>query len=306
MIASASILVSSAAYSQHHFEPAVEVSIMGSSVYPGTNFYRYANGTWLETTEVPADRRSLSGANAAALDTGVVLNEIINDAAASNPAQETPAWRVATLYRAYHSADGASLSAQENVRAGLDEIRSLATHYDVARFMADPFSNSIVGAYVWIDAGNPSRREITIDQEIYHQGAVGLRNKEAYLAEDKAELREAYREYVTGVFEKLGYSSSADRADAIIAFETALADGMWDQAQMRDRTLNYSPMTFEALQDYAPGFEWRGFLDAMGASNPQNVILRQDTGVREAARIFGETPVEVLKDYLAFHWVDNH
>ena len=28
------------------------------SVAPGDDFFRYANGTWLKTTEIPADRAS--------------------------------------------------------------------------------------------------------------------------------------------------------------------------------------------------------------------------------------------------------
>ncbi|WP_296722743.1 M13 family metallopeptidase [Erythrobacter sp.] len=263
-------------------------------------------GQWLDTAQVPADRAFLSGPNVEAVETGKVLERIIRDAIASESPPGTPAWRVATLYQAYLQGDGASFSGQQRVKDGLAEISSIATREQVALFMADPFSHSIVGAYVWIDPGNPSRREITIDQEFFHQGALGLPDRDAYLADDKVGMRSAYRDYVADTFKRIGYDGSQGRANAIVRFETALAAAMWDEARRRDRTLNYTPMTFEALQAYAPGFDWVTFLDAMGATDPRSVILRQNSGVQAAARLVGETPLEVLKDYLAFHWVNNH
>ena len=39
--------------------PGLDVAGMDRSVKPGDNFFEYANGTWLEQTEIPADRSAL-------------------------------------------------------------------------------------------------------------------------------------------------------------------------------------------------------------------------------------------------------
>ena len=33
----------------------------GYAVKPGDDFYAYANGSWMKTTEIPADRSSIGG-----------------------------------------------------------------------------------------------------------------------------------------------------------------------------------------------------------------------------------------------------
>ncbi|WP_265587595.1 M13-type metalloendopeptidase [Sphingomicrobium arenosum] len=286
--------------------PALDLSIMDRSVDPGDDFYRYAAGIWLDTTSVPDGRRSLSGANAVAIDVDRTLAAIVEQAVASDPAPGTPAWRIKTLYDSYVAGDGTSPVAQQAVADGVVTIQKLDTHYDVARFMADPYSNSIAGVYNWIDAGNPSRRDITIDQQFFFQGALGLGDRSAYLDAEKAEALAAYRDYMAATFARTGLADGIARADAVVAFETALAEAMWTPDRMRDREANYRPMTMAELDAYAPGFSWRGWLDAVGIDRPERVILRQDSALRAAARIFADTPVEVLKDYLAFHWVDNH
>src|SRR5687768_301894 len=40
--------------------PGIDLAGMDRSVKPGDDFFRYANGTWLKTTEIPADRGSYS------------------------------------------------------------------------------------------------------------------------------------------------------------------------------------------------------------------------------------------------------
>ena len=47
--------------------PGLDTAGMDRSVKPGDDFFRYANGTWLERTEIPADRSSY-GAGAVLAD----------------------------------------------------------------------------------------------------------------------------------------------------------------------------------------------------------------------------------------------
>ena len=48
--------------------PGVDVAGMDRAVKPGDDFFKYANGTWLETTEIPADRSAYSA--------GVILTDL--------------------------------------------------------------------------------------------------------------------------------------------------------------------------------------------------------------------------------------
>src|SRR3989337_423920 len=42
-------------------EAGILLASMDTSVDPGDDFYSYANGKWMETTEIPADRSNVGG-----------------------------------------------------------------------------------------------------------------------------------------------------------------------------------------------------------------------------------------------------
>ena len=66
LIALPAVLLTAAVPLAHRSRPALvgrdslDVAGMDRSVKPGDNFFEYANGTWLEHTEIPADRRAYS------------------------------------------------------------------------------------------------------------------------------------------------------------------------------------------------------------------------------------------------------
>src|SRR5258705_12655854 len=39
----------------------IDLAWMDKAVVPGDDFYNYADGTWMRTTEIPADRSSIGG-----------------------------------------------------------------------------------------------------------------------------------------------------------------------------------------------------------------------------------------------------
>ena len=69
----------------------------------------------------------------------------------------------------------------------------------------------------------------------------------------------------------------ADRAGRIVALETKLAAAHWDVVRRRDADLTYNLATFADLPATAPGFDWNGWIGALGASPGivAEVIVRQ-------------------------------
>ena len=61
---------------------------MDAKVLPGDDFYAYANGGWMKTTEIPADRSSYSNAAILTELTAQRVNELLKVAAAEHPRPE--------------------------------------------------------------------------------------------------------------------------------------------------------------------------------------------------------------------------
>jgi hypothetical protein len=67
-------------------EIGIDKAAMDTSVKPGDDFYNYANGAWMRSAEIPADRSSIGSHLIADQQTEKNLNELISDLQKSEPA----------------------------------------------------------------------------------------------------------------------------------------------------------------------------------------------------------------------------
>ena len=272
-----------------------------AQVTPGDDFYRHVNGAWLAAS--PDDRPVVRS------ERRDRIVAILDEATASVTAESgTPTQRMRDLYRSVTDSVAIAALGAAPVEPGLARIRGLRSHDGVARFMADPFSHAIAGIYTQPDLGRPEVFRLTVDQQIMNEGVVGLPDPSDYADADSAAvaLRDAYRQYAEDLLGMVGWDQPAEAARQILDLETRLAAPMWTPDRLRDRRANYNRMTLAEFERYAAGFPWRSFFEERGVAQADTVIVGTDTSIRDAAQVFAETPVDVWRSYLAFHWVDNH
>ena len=168
--------------------------------------------------------------------------------------------------------------------------------------MADPTSSSIVAINLFPAEG---RWRVHLDQQNLSQPMLGLSGPDAYLRTDELLVsgREAYRAYVSQLFELAGVDHASARAGRVLALETVIARNMWPFEKLRDRRANYHPMSVKQLVAYSPGFPWRSFLAARGANGQTQVVLGTDTAVQKTSMLFATAPLDDWKSYVAFHWI---
>ena len=102
-----------------------------------------------------------------------------------------------------------------------------------------------------------------------------------------------------------GWPDPAAKADAILAYETRIAQASWAREDERDPNKIYNPTTPTALAKAAPGFDWARFLTAARLGAVKRVIVQENTALPKLAAIYAETPLDVLQAAAAFHLADN-
>jgi putative endopeptidase len=273
----------------------VEVENLSTAVSPGTDFFTYVNESWIRTATRPSGYSRFMEMNAMHLRTESRIQAIIED-----PGDEAgPAGRqkIQDLYRSYTDVGAIERRGLGSIRGDLDRILAITDLEGVARWMAHPSAYSIVEAYVFADAGHPERTILHLDQQTLFGRFVDL---------PALEHHQAYRDYVATTLERAGIAQSGMRADDLLALEKRLAEVQWDRIKLADRLANYHPMPRAELDRFAPGFPWSAFLEAKSVPPVEELVLNTDTAVQASARIFSETPVEVWKSYLLFHWIQKH
>src|SRR3954466_10875855 len=87
-------------------QSGIDKSLMDTSVKPGDDFDKYANGTWEKNAQIPADKSNISVFSTINDEAEKRAADVITSLANSNPAQGSDDARVANFYKAYTNTAG--------------------------------------------------------------------------------------------------------------------------------------------------------------------------------------------------------
>ena len=303
------LLLPTALSAQSASEPAsdrlgVDLSAMDRSVRPQDDFYRFVNGRWLATTEIPADRSNYGSFTELADRAEDALRAIVEEAAAHRPGDvQGDVAKVGALYRSFMDTARIESLGSQPVRPQLQRIAQLDSRDDlVAEFarlaregVQRPFTLSVSQ-----DAMNATRYAVYLSQS-----GLGLPDRDYYFRDGYqfARTRGAYVDYIAELLEQAGAERPRTSANRVMALETRIAQASWTRVQNRDRNATYNHMSVADVERLAPGFDWSGYVAAAGA-DVDSVIVRQPSYFSALDTILAETPIEAVRDYLTFKTLD--
>jgi putative endopeptidase len=273
----------------------VDLAGMDTSVAPGDDFDRYVNGKWADKTEIPADQASAGVGR----DVFNLTQEQVRALIESAP----PTTQIGAMYQSF--VNEAALETIDDAPL-LAELKTVAAIPDRDAFTAfmgrtnGRFGSSIVGVGVIPDLADSSTNVLYIAQ-----AGLGLPDRDYYLSDKFAAQLKAYREYVERTFTMVGYPEPAKSADAVLAFETAIAKISWPAVDSRNIDKINNPMSVAQLQAYAPGANWDAYLTASSIAFRNRAIVAENTAIKAIAAFYAKAPMDTLKAWEAFHVADQ-
>jgi len=282
----------------------VDLEGMDRSVKPGDDFFKYVNGKWAATTQIPADKTGY-GAFAVLGDLSETRVHALLDRWAADKSLKAGSdeAKVAMVYRTYLDEATVEKLDAKPIQPYLDAVKKAKTHEDMARSMGGAergFGSSFFGASVGDDAKNPDKNVLYISQ-----GGLGLADREFYLRDNFKPQKERYQKYVADMLTLIGWNEPEKSAADIVALETSLAEAHWTRAESRNRDKTYNLTTLADLEKNSPGFPWLIAFKEAGLDKVDHAVVRQSTALPKIARIFADTPVATLQAWQAFHIVDD-
>ncbi len=265
---------------------------MDKSVAAGDDFYAYANGTWAKSTAIPSDRSNF-GMFTMLDDLSQQRTRGIIDLAA-----KTPGNKVGDLYKSFMDEAAIEKAGLKPVQPWINQIKAAKTRTALIQLSASLGKAGLFGGpfggYIGQDDKFPDRYIPQLGQS-----GLGLPDRDYYLKTDAeiVKTRTAYEAYLTQLLTLAGEPNAAARANAVFAFETSLAKGHWSRIESRDSTKTYNKLTSADLTKTAPGFDWASYFNALGLSKQPHFIVGQPSAFTAGAKLYGETPLPVLKDY---------
>jgi putative endopeptidase len=288
-------------------EPALNSGIdregMNPDVRPQDDFFTYANGRWVDSTEIPADQSGWGSFNILA-DNGLSqLQAIVEDAMDSS--EDAKAAKIGNYYRAWMNEDRVNELGISPVSDLLGEIDALESHDQVVEFFATNNELGIDGPvnfFIGQDDKNPDTYILTTDQS-----GLGLPDRDYYFDETERgiELRSKYVAFIGDLLSLSGYNDAAAAAERIMAVETQVAGHHWDKVDNRDAVKTYNIVTGEEFAGMLAEFDATIFLNGVGTGEQDKILVRQPSFIEGFGELFITVPVDTWKEYLRVQVVNS-
>ena len=282
-------------------EPGINTSYMDKTVKPSDNFFRYVNGSWLDKTEIPADKTTWGSFNELRKKTDKDALEILAEAS-KNPIYKsnTDQGKAINLYKTIMDTVGRNKQGLSPLKPYLAKINAVKNTKDLEVLMIEMDAIGgvgFVGVGIGSDAKNSNRNVINVGP-----GSVGLPDRDYYVSEDKdsKEKRDKYVLHVAKMLQILGENPAKAKTDAdkILALEIAMSKPRFDRVERRDRRKSYNPMTVADLQKLTPSIDWKNYLTKIGLPKADSLIVSQPKYMTSLEVIFNENKVEDWKAYM--------
>jgi putative endopeptidase len=286
------------------YTSGLDFRALDTSVRPQDDLYRFVNGGWLDTTEIPPDRVTWGTFVELVERSQADVHAIIEESARKpNRRKGSAAQQVGDLYTSM--ADEARLEELgfSPIKPQLQRIDAVTDVQGIAAEAGHLSAESGGGPFhgsVTVDAFNSGARIVQVGQ-----GGTLLPDRDYYLKQDRAsvEIRGKYEHYLTTVFRLIGRPAAADEARAVLAFETELARGQSTAVESRRPLTVANRFSLSQMRAEMPGFDWRAWAKPQGLEQARNLLLTQPSFFKRFAEIVAATPIDTLKAWLRSRYI---
>jgi putative endopeptidase len=274
---------------------------MNLNVRPGDDFNAYVNGTWIETTRIPADRASNSAFLIVQERANANVKIIIEEAANGDFAKGSDEQKVGALYVSYMDMDTRNRLGVTPLESEFAKVAALENHQQLAVYFAEANKIGIKVPFSlqqFVDFKDPNTYMMYT-----WQSGLGLPDREYYLEDDQnsENIREAYITHMEKMFKLADINHGDKAANMIMALETRMAAVHMKKEQTRDMVTIYNRIPLDELPELMPDFAWKEYLYTAAISGIDGVVVTQLDHMRALNDIIKNTSMDDWKTYLGWN-----
>jgi len=280
----------------------ISLEALDRSTRPQDDLFRFVNGTWLDTTEIPADRARFGTFDILREESTARVRDLIEEAArADDGGVRTPKRQVGDLYASFMDTDRIEELGLVPLQPVLSEVAAIDSVESLGAALGRLARDGVAGVlqqFVSPDERSPEDYVVFLEQ-----GGLGLPD-ESYYREDKyADIRSAYVAHIGRLLGLAGIPDAESKATSIMALETLLAASHWDNVSNRDAIKTYNAHTLDEVKVLAPQFPWDAWLSGLQAPDGSfgKVIVRQPSFVTALGDALESTDIADWRSWLTWH-----
>lgn len=278
----------------------IDLSYVDANARPQDDLFGHVNGRWLAEYEIPPDRAT-DGAFRDLFDRAEEqVRDLIVEASQEGAAEGTDQRRIGDLYASFLDEEAVERRGLQPLHDELALIDDAADPVKLAAALGALQRTGVGGGvalYVDTDAKDSARYLVH-----FAQSGIGLPDESYFRDERHAEVLAAYPGHIARMFDLVFGGDTRDHAETaarIVELESKLAAAHWDVVKRRDADLSYNLRTFAELQTDAVGFDWTGWVTALGGTPDAlaELVVRQPDYLTAFAALWESVDLDDWKSW---------
>ncbi len=293
----------------------IDPAAMDKSAKPGDDFYGYANGAWMKSAEIPAERSSIGSHLVADQATEKQLAALIDEISKADAAPDSDTGRIKAYYNAYMNTAAIDAAGMKPVQADLDRIAAINDVKSLSRVLGenlradvDPLNatnfqtENLFGVFITQALAGGEVLPYVL------QGGLGMPEREYYLSADPkmAGLRAKYKNYIAQLLTDSGVADAGARAQRIFDLETKIATAHATREESEDFQHSAAEWMRGDFAAKAPGIDWAAFFGAAQLASQQKFAAYHAQAIPKLSALVASQPIEAWKDWLVFHQINKN
>ena len=306
-LALAATMTAAAAQTLNH-PHGVDVKNMDKTVKPGTDFYRYACGGWIDNNPLKPEYSRFGSFDAIAEANREQIKQLILGLKEEKHEKGSVGQKIGDLYTMMMDSVRQNKEGITPIKADLEAIANLQSRDELKRMMVE---NSTKGAgELWGAGIGADMMNSTANIVGLVQSGLSLGQKEYYLSDDPAftKIREAFKEHIVKMFKLFGDDDTVAKRkmESVMAVETRMAKASKNRVELRDPASNYHKMTYTEFKEQFGGYDWDQYFHLNYIDDLDVLDVGQPEAIKEAVAILNETDLQTLKDWMQWTLIDGN
>ncbi len=273
---------------------------MNRDVDACTDFFEFANGAWLSSTQIPASESRWGTFNVLGDRNNETLKAILTESSKTKAAKGSDTQMIGDFYAACMDEDAINKAGIKPLLPYFKSIDKIKSTADLQRQIAEMHAAGFPAVFSFGAGADLKNSKMVIINA--GQGGLTLPNRDYYVKDDKSyvETRSKFVAYMTNMFKLAGASpeQAAANAKIVLDLQTQLANASLSPVELRDPDKRYNKISFADAQKLTPNFSWAAYTAVRRIPSANELNLSQPSFFTAVDAMMKDVPVEHWRVYL--------
>ena len=284
--------------------PAIDISNFDESITRNDDFYQWATGGWQKNNPLKPEYSRYGSFDVLRENNEIRINELFDDMSKSKADFGSIEQKISDLYKMGLDEERLNKEGAEPIREALNKIFAMQNREEIIASLAPLHTDGVGVFFASYPAADLADSNMTI---LYmEQSGLGMGNRDYYIDEKNAEIKAAYKEYLSKLFTLSAVEGDINAmVENVIAVEDRIAEKHWSNVECRDIQKGYNPYTYDAFKAEYAGVEWDAYFKGMGLDTVGKLVVSQPSSFKNILEVLNTASLDELRAYVAAHYINT-